>query len=108
MTKKQVKRYILSILLIFFILIVLYVAAFLIFLLPELMTDEAIPESTQTNFEIFFKIVDFPLYFLRRLIPSNLRGGYSDLFLTILNLIIQSHLIYGVIKGIKKLLKRIK
>jgi hypothetical protein len=109
MTKKQVKKYILSILLIFFILIVLYVVAFLIFLLPELMTDEAVPQSTEDNFKLYWRIVSFPLQYIRVIIPSRLLyWRYFDLILTILNLIVQAHIVYGMFKGIKHLLKRNK
>jgi hypothetical protein len=109
MKKKQVKRYILRILLIFFLLILIYAATFLIFLLPKIMTDEAIPQATQDMFEIYWRIVCFPLQFIRILIPSVvLANRYFDLAFVILNLIIQSHIVYGIIRGVKYLMKQIK
>jgi hypothetical protein len=94
------KRYFAHIGITFGSLIIFYVIVFCVLLLPSLMSEGKPSENFDNIWIIYWKTVAFPIGAIFDDFP------FRNIVFLILNLLIQSNIIYLMIRGIRLLIKR--
>lgn len=94
---KTYRKYLRRITFITLALLILYLLLFLLIFLPLIMSDEPITNKNQQIINIIYRIFESPSH----LIQQHIKGAnqrYPTLAFTVMNLLVQAHIIYGLMK----------
>jgi hypothetical protein len=88
--------------LVFFFIVILQVLGYTVISIPFMVVDGLMPQWYMDIFSWYYWIANSPMWIIRRMLPNIYLGQLTELYFTILNVLIQTSIIYILSKRQKK------